>query len=112
MNANLHTYYNRTRAAGAYDSDSIRKAYLAKARRRAIAEIADSRSVWTMIFALKIISGIICAIGFFSVIGLIEAGSISPLSGIFCTLLIALLESLCFIPMGKRPRAERRKPLR
>ena len=63
----------------------------------------SSKMIWSIIFALKIISGIVCAVSFFSVLGLIENGSLSPASGIACTLLIAVLECLCFVPMGNRP---------
>ena len=101
--ANVQRRYERT------DSDTIRKAYLANTRKKAIfdfinsfSECVDSKMLWNAILILKVVSGIICALGFMAVICLIEAGSLSTASGIVCTLIVAVIECLCFIPMGDK----------
>lgn len=109
MNANPGRYYNGEISYGRYDSDSIRKAYLNKARRNAIASVIDSTLLWYVLFAMKVIGGIVCAITFFSILGMIEAGAMSPVAGILCTVLVALLECLCFVPIGNRPTKRIRK---
>ena len=109
MNANPGRYYNDGLSHGRYDSDSIRKAYLNKARKNAIADVLDSSLLWYVLFAMKVIGGIVCAIVFFSVLGMIEAGSMTPAAGILCTVLAALLECLCFLPIGSRPSNRLRK---
>ena len=104
MNANFNTYYGRTKT----DSDSIRRAYLARARKATVSGAIDSAVIWYVIFALKIICGAASAIGFFVILGMIEGGSLSPLSGILFTVLAALLECLCFVPIGQRPVSAKR----
>lgn len=105
MNAdlNMNSYRNHTYRT----SDDIRREYLANARRREftdyIARILSSPTVWKTLFALKVICGIACAIALFSVIGRIEAGSVTALSGIFCAVIIAAVECICFIPIGENP---------
>lgn len=107
MNANLNTYFERT-VSSAHDSDSIRKAYLAKSRRAAFIDAVDSTFLWYIIFALKVIGSIVCAVSFFVILGRIELGSISPAAGIFAAAVVALLECLCFVPIGKRPTKKNR----
>ena len=109
MNANPGRYYNGEFSYSRYDSDSIRKAYLAKARKNAIAGAIDSAILWYVLFAMKIIGGIVCTISFFSILGMIESGTMSPIAGILCTVLVALLECLCFVPIGNRPTKRIRK---
>lgn len=101
MNAdlNMNSYRNHTYRT----SDDIRRAYLANARRREFTKILSSPTVWKTLFALKVICGIACAIALFSVIGLIESGSVTALSGIFCAVIIAAVECICFIPIGENP---------
>ena len=108
MNANLNTYFGRHSEAVGCDSDSIRKKYLAKARKQELLSAVDSVIVWHVIFALKILGGIICAVSFFAILGMIEGGKLSAFSGILCTVLVTLLECICFIPIGKRPVAKGR----
>ena len=106
----MNAYYTHTNTHTSQNSDAIRKAFLANSRKKKVEDMISSlasgissKMIWSIIFALKIISGIVCAVSFFSVLGLIENGSLSPASGIACTLLIAVLECLCFVPMGNRP---------
>lgn len=96
------------------DSDAIRRAYIASTRKKAIVDFfesfasgIDSAVLFNIILSFKIISGIVCGIGFLAVIGLIEAGTISFTAGIACTVIIALLECLCFIPMGNKKRSRK-----
>jgi len=103
MNANFNTYYKNTRT----DSDSIRRAYLARTRKESASGVIDSTVIWYVIFSLKIACGIASAIGFFAILGMIDSGALSPFSGIFCTVLAALLECLCFVPIGQRPTAKK-----
>ena len=103
----MNAYYSNTntRRYTHSSSDAIRKAYISRTRKQAIAsfvsslsESVDTKALKNLILALKIISGIVCAVSFFAVVGMIEAGTISSFSGILCTAVIAALESLCFIP--------------
>ena len=103
----MNAYYTNTHTKRYVqnDSDAIRRAYLSNVRKQSVlrfiaslAESADTKVMQRLILALKIISGIVCAISFFAVVGMIEEGSISVLSGILCTVVIAALECLCFIP--------------
>ena len=103
MNANVNTYFERKSASVASDSDSIRRAYIARSRKEAFVGAADSALIWYLILALKAAVGLFCVISFFSILGKIELGTISPFAGILATLLIAGLECLCFVPLGKRP---------
>ena len=102
MNANLNmnTYRNYTYKT----SDEIRRAYIATTRRREIASYISkflaTPSVMKTLFTLKIILGIACAIALLSVIGSIESGSMTAMSGIITAVIIAGVESLCFIPIG------------
>ena len=104
MNANLNmnTYKNPTYRT----SDDIRREYLYNARRREITSYINKTiakpSVRKAIATVKAIIAIACAIALFSVIGSIEAGSISALSGIIAAGVIAAVECLCFIPIGER----------
>ena len=100
---NIQRRYERT------DSEAIRKAYLANVRKKAFFDLInslsasiDSKALWNAVVTLKIISGIICTIGFFAIIALIERGTLSILSGFACTAIIAAVECLCFIPMGNK----------
>ena len=110
MNANLNmnSYCNRQYQT----SGDIRRAYLANSRKaEAVAFIKKAladKKVWYTIFTIKIVCAIICAIGLLTVIGSIEAGSLSPLSGIITALAVAAVECLCFIPIGSRPGSNRR----
>ena len=108
MNANINTYFERSRAT-AQTSDSIRKAYLSNSRKAAWAGAIDSAVMWYIIVALKVIGGIICAVSFFTILGKVELGTLSPLAGIISALVVAPLECLCFIPIGKRPTKKSRK---
>ena len=103
MNANINTYFERRTATAANDSDYIRRAYMSRARKDAFLGAIDSALIWYMILALKIIGGTVCAISFFAIIGKIEMGALSPVAGILCTVLVTMLECLCFVPIGKRP---------
>lgn len=100
-NININSYYNRPLES----SMDIRRAYMANTRRREMraftSRLLANPTVWTVLFALKIICGIACAIALFTIIGLTESGEISSLSGIFSAIIIAAFESLCFIPIGK-----------
>jgi len=105
---NIQRRYERT------DSEAIRRAYLANTRKKAIldlinsiAESIDSKMLWNAIMTLKVVSGIICAIGFFAIVALIELGSLSIVSGLACTAIIAAIECLCFIPMGNKQRLKK-----
>jgi hypothetical protein len=105
---NIQRRYERT------NSEAIRRTYLANTRKKAIldfinsiAEGIDSKMLWNAIMTLKIVSGIICAIGFFAVVSLIESGSLSIGSGLGCTAIIAAIECLCFIPMGNKQRLKK-----
>ena len=100
----MNAYYTNTKRFISRDSDAIRRAYLSNSRKQSVLnfiaslfEDVDSKTLKNIIFAIKAISGLVCAISFFAVIGMIDSGSISVFSGIVCTLLIAALESLCFI---------------
>lgn len=109
----MNAYYTHTNTRTSQNSDAIRKAFLANSRKKKVEDMISSlasgigsKMIWNIIFALKVISGIVCAISFFSVLGLIENGSLSPASGIACSLLIAVLECLCFVPIGIRPESK------
>lgn len=105
MNADLNM--NSYRSHTYRTSDDIRRAYLANTRRREltayVAKTLANPTVRKTLFTLKIICAIACAIALFSVIGLIEAGSVTALSGIFCAIIIAAVECICFIPIGEKP---------
>ena len=99
-NTNIQRRYERT------DSDTIRRAYLANTRKKAVAnfisslaESVDAMGLRKVLTTIKIISAVLCAIGFFTVICLMESSSISAFSGIVCTLIIAAIECLCFVPL-------------
>ena len=107
----MNAYYTNTniRRFERNDSDSIRKAYLANTRKKevmsfigSLAESIDSKTLWSFILSLKIISGIICVIGFLAVVSLIEAGTLSIASGFVATAIIAAIECLCFVPIKKQ----------
>jgi hypothetical protein len=107
----MNAYYTNTniRRFERNDSDSIRKAYLANTRKReflsligSLAESIDSKTLWSFILTLKIVSGIICVIGFLAVVSLIEAGTLSIASGFIATAIIAAVECLCFVPIKKQ----------
>lgn len=104
----MNAYYTSTNTKRFIqrDSDAIRRAYIAKTRKQSILNFfssllgeVDSKTFRNIIIAIKAISGLVCAISFFAVVGMIDSGSISVFSGIVCTVLIAALESLCFIPL-------------
>jgi hypothetical protein len=116
----MNAYYTNTnirrniRSYERNDSDAIRKAYLANTRKKefsaligALAASIDSKALRNLILSLKVISGILCAIGFISVICLIEAGSLSVVSGIIATAIIAAVECLCFVPTVDRQKASK-----
>ena len=111
MNANLNmnSYKNNSYRT----SDDIRRAYMANARRREISSYVErtlsTPTVWKTIFAIKIILGIACAIALFSVIGRIENGGMTALSGIFTAIVIAAVECLCLIPIGENPERKLKK---
>ena len=103
----MNAYYTNTniRRYEKNDSDAIRKAYLVNTRKKELSDLVssvasgiDSATTRNFILALKIISGILCVIGFLAVVCLIEAGSLSVVSGIFATAIIAAVECLCFVP--------------
>ena len=107
----MNAYYTNSniRRYERNDSDSIRRAYLANTRKKEISELIgalassiDSKVMWSLILTIKIISGILCAIGFLAVVCLIEAGSLSIAAGIVATAIIAAVECLCFVPMSNR----------
>ena len=107
----MNAYYTNTntRRYTQSSSDAIRKAYISRTRKQTVAnliaslsESIDSAALRAIIFALKVISGIVCAISFFAVVGMIETGSISAFSGILCTVVISVLECLCFIPTAPK----------
>ena len=109
----MNAYYTNTntniRRFERSDSDTIRKAYLANTRKKAIADLIGSlaESIDTsmgrsLILSVKIISALLCVVGFFAVICLIDAGSLSVTSGIIATAIIAIVECLCFVPTAKR----------
>lgn len=107
----MNAYYTNNNTHTSANSDAIRKAFLSNSRKQKFVEIIrsftsgiDSQTIWSIIFSFKIIGCIVCAISFFAVLGLIEVGSITPASGIFCAILISLLECLCFIPIGEKPK--------
>ena len=108
MNANLNTYLGKAKLTNDYDSDSIRRAYLSRSRKETLLGVIDSTVLWYVIFALKVICGVASAVGFFAILGMIENGAISPITGILFTVLAALLECLCFVPIGQRPTTGRR----
>lgn len=105
MNANLNMNSYKNNAYRT--SDDIRRAYMANTRRREISSyisrMLSTPTVWKARFAIKAILGIACAIALFSVIGSIENGSMTALSGIFTAIVIAAVEFLCFIPIGENP---------
>ena len=100
----MNAYYTNSNTQKKYNSDMIRKAFIAKTRKRELHSFISNllsielKAIFKIIFALKVIGGIVCAVSFFTVLSLIEAGSISSASGILCAILIAALECLCFIP--------------
>lgn len=110
MNANLNmnSYYNRQYPT----SGDIRRAYLANTRKAEIISTAKrtlkNPKVWYTLFSIKVICAFICAIVLFTVIGSIEAGTLSPISGIITSLAVAAVECLCFIPIGERPQIKRK----
>lgn len=108
----MNAYYSNTntRRYSQSNSDAIRKAYISRTRKQTVArfisslsESIDTHALKALVFTLKVISGIVCAISFFAVVGMIEAGTISAFSGILCAAIIAALECLCFIPTAKAP---------
>ena len=112
----MNAYYTNTntRRYAQSNSDAIRKAYISRTRKQTIAkfisslsESVDTQILRALIIALKVISGIVCAISFFAVVGMIEAGTISAASGIFCTAVIAILECLCFVPTGSQSKIKK-----
>ena len=111
MNANLNMNSYKNHAYKT--SDEIRRAYMANTRRRElsayVSRILSSPMAWKALVATKIILGIACAIVLFSIIGKIEAGSMTAVSGIFAALVIAAVESLCFIPIGENPERKSKK---
>ena len=109
----MNAYYSNTntRRYTQSNSDAIRKAYISRTRKQTVArfisslsESIDTQALKALVFALKVISGIVCAVSFFAVVGMIEEGTISAFSGILCTAVIAVLECLCFIPTSKAPK--------
>ncbi len=110
MNANLNmnSCYNRQHKT----SGDIRRAYLANSRKMEAVSfikraLADPK-VWYTLFAIKVICAVACAVGLFTAIGSIEAGSLSPMAGIITALAVAAVECLCFIPLGNRPQTKRK----
>ena len=105
-NININNYYTNQ-----ISSSDIRRAYIQSSRRRdAIAFIKSSLknpTVWHTLFVIKIMLGLISAISLFAVMGSIESGELSFLSGIIAALVIAFVECLCFIPIGKRPKSRK-----
>ena len=99
----MNAYYTNTHI-GRFtqsNSDAIRKTYLANMRKQSIMSFfsfIDAKLIKNLIFTFKIISAIVCAVSFFTIVALIETGSISMITGVLCTALIAVLECLCFIP--------------
>jgi hypothetical protein len=110
MNANLNmnSYYNRQYQT----SGDIRRAYLANSRKAELISTAKralaNPKVWYTLFSIKVICAVICAVVLFTVIGSIEAGSLSPITGIITALAVAAVECLCFIPIGERPQIKRK----
>lgn len=106
MNANLNMNSYRTNAY--QSSNDIRRAYLANTRKNEITSYINKAlsnpAVFSFIFALKVVCAIACAIAFFVVIGLTESGEMTALSGIFSAVAIALVECICFIPIGDKSR--------
>jgi hypothetical protein len=104
MNANLNM--NTYRNPAYRTSDDIRREYLQNARRREIVSYVNKLlakpSVRNALVTLKTLIAIACAIALSSVIGSIEAGTITALSGIFYSAVIAAVECLCFIPIGEK----------
>lgn len=105
MNAYYTNTNTRNRRYERRDSDAIRRAYIVNTRKKefsaligSLAASIDSKTILNLILAIKIISGILCAVGFLSVICLIEAGSLSIISGLVATAIIAAIECLCFVP--------------
>ena len=111
MNANLNmnSYYNRQYQS----SGDIRRAYLTKSRKAEVLSFVRSAlmnpKVWYTLFTIKLILASVCAIALFTVIGSIEAGTLSPIVGILTALVVAAIECLCFIPIGDRPIRSKRK---
>ena len=112
----MNAYYSNThtRRYAQNDSNAIRRAYLYNDRKQSVlrfinslAESAETKVMQRIILALKIISGIVCAISFFAVVGMIEEGSISVISGILSTIVIAALECLCFIPTASNKKYQK-----
>ena len=103
MNANLNmtTYRNNVYRT----SDDIRREYLQNTRRREMISLLRKTlakpSVRKAIVAVKAIIAIACAIALFSVLGSIEAGNTTALSGILYALVIAAVECICFIPTAE-----------
>ena len=104
MNANLNMNVYRNQAYRT--SDDIRREYLYNARRREIVSLVNKTlakpSVRKALVTIKVIIAIACAIALFSVIGSIEAGSLTALSGIVAAGVIAAVECICFIPINER----------
>ena len=108
----MNAYYTNSNSIKKYsnnESDAIRRAYLSNIRKnealsfiKSFSGEINSKAIYNLITILKVISGIICALGFFTVIGLMDAGSISIGGGIVSTVMIAILECLCFIPFGNK----------
>ena len=112
----MNAYYTNTniRRYEKNDSDAIRRAYLANTRKKELSELVssvassiDSAATRNFILALKIISGILCVVGFLAVVCLIEAGSLSVASGILATAIIAAVECLCFVPTANKQKSNR-----
>ena len=107
MNANLNmtSKYN----ARTYQSSSdIRRAYLASSRKVELEKLFSVSPAFAknLVFALKAILALACAIAFFSVIGLIESGEITFFTGFIYTALISLAECLCFITFKSKNNVE------
>lgn len=100
MNANLNmtTYRNNAYRT----SEDIRREYLQNARRREMIALLKRTlakpSVRKAIVTAKAIIAIACAVALFSVLGSIEAGTTTALSGVIYAVVIAAVECLCFIP--------------
>ena len=104
----MNAYYSNTntRRYTQSNSDAIRKAYISKSRKQAVtnfisslSESIDTQALKSLVLALKIISGIVCAISFFAVVGMIEAGTISAVSVLrpnaSCLSLCSLVVQIC-----------------
>ncbi len=108
----MNAYYNKGKTQQS-TSDAIRRLYLErlcqKDARRSESAIAASRVTWVLFMILKCVGSFVCVIGFFTILGKIEAEAISPFMGIVATLAIAALESLCFLPISQKPKKAVRK---